>query len=173
LGWVWGYRWTYQVLWDMSVRVAIKLFEAVAYAWPWRAVGAAPAGRALVSGVEARGGLLDSKGRSEGGCLQCVGGWTMRVWTTGCWLSQTFTLPYSLLHFLGPVSTGLCAKLCSFVSPHLYACSLRQLLVASARFQPQQLSHSTIHSNRQRDYRIGQHPSALLILPHATLPIHL
>lgn len=36
------YRWTYQVLSNMSARRTIKLFGDSAYAWPWRAVVAAP-----------------------------------------------------------------------------------------------------------------------------------
>lgn len=36
------YRWTYQVLCNMSARRTNKLFGDSAYAWPWRAVVGAP-----------------------------------------------------------------------------------------------------------------------------------
>lgn len=43
MGWIGKYRWTYQVLiTNMSARRTIKLFGHSAYAWPWRAVVAAP-----------------------------------------------------------------------------------------------------------------------------------
>jgi hypothetical protein len=69
----------------MSVRVAIKLFEVVAYAWPWRAVGAAPAGRALVSGVEARRGRWIAKeGARVGVCSAWVDCTTLVDWLLRC-----------------------------------------------------------------------------------------
>jgi hypothetical protein len=72
----------------------------------------------------------------------------MRVWSTGA-AACCCRLALSDFHgrsftFSDCLSGWSVRKACA-LPPHLYACLVRQLLVASALFQPQQLPHLTYH----------------------------
>ena len=110
------YRWTYQVLSDMSARVAIKLFgRAAAYAWPWRAGGAAPEGERWSKEVKTgKGCWTAEEGATEEWCWQWVDWLSLVDWLLLLLLLLALGLAFRLsslavsLTFRCP--SGLCAE---------------------------------------------------------------
>lgn len=137
-------------------------------------MGAAPRGRALVSGVEARRGCWIAKeGARVGVCSAWVDYASLVNWCCCLLLPLgSLRLSRSLLHFLGLSVWLVCAQSLRFPSA-----PLRVLGAPASRrvcsFPTTTTSTLDLSPDRRRDRRITQHASALPPLLHAKGSIHL